>query len=69
MVQRRHRAGTCDYKTITVPYDVFCSITSNLPNGNVLSAGGNLAYETPERYYTGEPSSAVFDWQTETGAR
>ena len=32
----------------------------------MLSAGGNLAYETPERYYTGEPSSAVFDWQTET---
>ena len=58
--------GTCEYKTIKVPYDVFCAITSNLPDGNVLSAGGNLAYETPERYYTGEPSSAVFDWQTET---
>ena len=39
--------GTCDYKTITVPYDVFCSITSNLPNGNVLSAGGNSPTRRP----------------------
>jgi hypothetical protein len=58
--------GTCDYKTIQVPYDVFCSISSNLPNGNVLSAGGNRTYETPDLYYTGDPGSAVFDWQTET---
>ena len=66
--RRHHRARYLRLQDDHGPLRRLCSITSNLPNGNVLSAGGN-AYETPERYYTGEPSSAVFDWQTETWAR
>ena len=58
--------GTCEYKTIRLPYDAFCGIQNLLPDGDVLSSGGNLAYPTETQGYAGEASASVFDWQTET---
>jgi len=58
--------GSCEYHDIRLPYDAFCGIQNRLPDGNVLSSGGNLAYPNGTQGYAGEANSSVFDWRTET---
>jgi hypothetical protein len=47
------------------PFDFFCGGDAFLPDGQVLSAGGTLAYDSDDHGFWGRADAAVFDPGTE----
>jgi Domain of unknown function (DUF1929) len=49
------------FQIIPTPDDFFCSGHVQLPNGNILIAGGTLAYPANGHGFTGQNTSYIFD--------
>jgi hypothetical protein len=61
--------ATGAYTQITPPWDVFCSGHAQLPNGDILFAGGTLAYSTDTVAFEGSRRAYRFDPVTQQYTR